>query len=124
MGKRYTLPHITPRDMNYFTMAPFDLSSGSFADGGPRFIAPAPFDGMNDFVQRNRPWETYDFDPIPQESLPGQSENTLSSRFHTGGFLLKSFRHSAKKHGEDEFGFFNDAWVLQTPEMYVEKSLF
>jgi hypothetical protein len=111
----YRPAYLTPKDEANLsiTVVPLDLySDGNAPDSGPRFIEPASRDAMTRFVERNKPWETYDLDPIrwDEENDPKQNQGkpwVRSHRWHTGEFMLGTLQHFALEQ-PGHCSYFND----------------
>ncbi len=111
----YRPAYLTPEDEAkvFITVVPLDLrSDGNAPDGGPHFIEPASRDAMKKFLERNKPWETYDLKPIrwDEEDDPKQNQGkpwVRSLRWHTGHFMLCTLQHFAQSQ-PDNCSYFND----------------
>lgn len=59
--KKHRHPYLTPENESklHITVSSLDLSTNNPPDHGPRFTDPIPWDEMNEYVERNRPWESY-----------------------------------------------------------------
>lgn len=102
--KKHRRPYLTPENESklHITVYPLDLSSSDAPDHGPRFIEPVPWEEMNEFVERNRPWETYsDLPPLSEEADLRKNPEVpwaRSHRWHEGEFMILVLEHFA-----DEF---------------------
>ena len=93
--RKHRSPYISPENEMrlHITVAPLDLSSGDASDDGPRFVEPVPWDEMNEFVERTRPWEAYsDLEPLREDedvSKDPYAKWALSHRFHGGENMFR-----------------------------------
>lgn len=96
-------------------VAPLDLSSGDAPDDGPRFIEPVPWDEMNDFVERTRPWENHsDLMPLREDqdvSKDPYARWALSHRFHEGENMFRVLSH-----------FLGDFPLFDTSKVYTRQA--
>ena len=79
-------------------------------DDGPRFINPASHDAMEEFLEQNKPWETYDLEPVRQEECPQETADkpwVRGHRFHTGNFMIQTMQHFAQ-HQPGQCSYFNN----------------
>lgn len=101
--RKHRSPYISPENETKLriSVAPLDLSTGDAPDNGPRFVKPVPWDEMNDFVGRTRPWETYsDLKPLREDQdviKDPYATWARSHRFHEGENMFRVLSRYAQE---------------------------
>lgn len=104
--RKHRSPYITLENETKIriTVAPLDLSSGDAPDGGPRFVEPVPWDEMNDFLERTRPWEAHKhLRPLDEDedvSKDPYASWALSQRFHQGENMIRYLSYHVEEFPE------------------------
>lgn len=106
--RRHRCPYLTHENESklHITVFPFDLSSGEAPDHGPRFVEPVPWEEMDEFVEHNRPWETYtDLPPLHGEADLRKNPEVPWARshgWHEGEFMILVLEHFANEYLGDD----------------------